>query len=91
MGEPPTKDHSINRVNNNKGYCKSNCQWNNMIEQARNRHNNHLETYNRKTQCIANWSKETHLNRCTITGRLNRGWPIEKTLTTPVRKQRRKK
>lgn len=47
MGEAP-EGLQLDRINNNKGYCKSNCQWSTREEQMRNTRKNHLETYNNK-------------------------------------------
>ena len=37
MGERPTPNHSLDRVDNDKGYCKENCQWRTKKEQMNNR------------------------------------------------------
>jgi hypothetical protein len=37
MGEKPTPLHTIGRINNEKGYCKTNCKWETRKEQAQNR------------------------------------------------------
>ena len=37
MGSRPSKRHSIDRINNNKGYSKSNCQWVTKSKQMLNR------------------------------------------------------
>lgn len=87
MGEHPGSGYSLDRKNNEKGYSKENCRWATQKQQQRNRRNNHLVTYDDKTQCIAVWVEETGINRNTIVSRLRRGWSIEKTLTTPVRKR----
>lgn len=40
MGHRTSKNHSLDRINNNKGYYKSNCRWATPLEQANNKSNN---------------------------------------------------
>lgn len=37
MGEPPSENHSLERINNNSGYCKENCKWETSSRQQSNR------------------------------------------------------
>jgi len=37
MGDKPSSIHSIDRINNDKGYSKDNCKWSTPVEQANNR------------------------------------------------------
>lgn len=79
---------SIDRINGNKNYSPDNCRWATQYEQSNNRRNNHLLTYNGKTQTIRQWSDETGIEWYTINNRLMRGWSIERTLTEePKRKK----
>jgi hypothetical protein len=55
MGHRP-ENLSIDRIDNDKGYSKDNCQWSTVKEQARNRRSNKLFTINGETKCIAEWS-----------------------------------
>lgn len=37
MGEPPSNKHTLDRINNNKGYSKKNCRWSGAKGQSKNR------------------------------------------------------
>jgi len=40
IGKRPSKDYSIDRIDNNLGYQNGNCKWSTRIEQNRNKRNN---------------------------------------------------
>lgn len=85
MGEPPTKGHSIDRIDNNGSYYKENCRWATQKEQNRNKRNNYLVTHNNETRCLAAWAEKTGIHRNTIEKRLSLGWSARRALTEPVR------
>lgn len=47
--------------------------------------NSNLITYNGKTKNLLEWSEEYNISHSTLITRINRGWPIEKALTTPIK------
>ena len=75
---------TIDRIDNNKGYCPENCRWTTLKEQSRNTRNNHYLTFNGETHCINEWAEITGLSRDLIKDRiLKLHWTIEDALTTP--------
>lgn len=81
---------TLERRDGTKGYSPDNCYWADMTTQNNNRRNNHLITFNNKTQSLAQWSKELNISRAVLSTRLNElNWDIEKALTTPVKQRKR--
>ena len=81
---PPGK--SIDRLNNNGNYEKSNCAWRTLIEQGNNRRNNIVLTIRGVTGTLAELCREFDLPYLTIRYRLKAGWPAERAFEHPVGK-----
>ncbi len=79
MGECPD-GMTVDRVDNSKGYERGNCRWATSVEQANNRKSNVLVTFNGVTQSIANWARETGLERKTLEYRIRAGWEVARAL-----------
>ncbi len=71
---------TLDRIDVNGNYCPENCRWISDLEQARNMRKN--IRYNGK--CVAEWCDELHINRHTVYTRIERGWPVEKALFSPI-------
>lgn len=79
------QDHlTIDRIDNNKGYYRDNCQWSTHKEQQWNKSNNHNLLYKGEKKCLAEWAEEYSLKYHVLRKRIISGWTIEKALTTPV-------
>lgn len=89
MGETPP-GLQIDRIKNDLGYSKENCRWVTSKEQQRNKRNNHLVTYERKTQCLSACAEEYNISFDTLWSRICKyHWSTERAITTPVRKRRK--
>jgi len=90
MGVKPD-GYTIERIDNEKDYCKENCCWIPLSEQSKNRRFNRRFTFRGTTKTLSEWSRELGINITTIVMRLDSyGWSLEKTLTTFPRKNNRK-
>lgn len=79
---------TIERINNNDSYSPSNCKWVPQSMQLKNIRNNRYITFNGITKTLADWGRITGINPRTISSRIDNGWPIEKALTEPVRREK---
>lgn len=77
---------SIERINVNGDYEPDNCEWIPFSEQSLNKRNTRLITFNNKTLTLREWSEELNLSYGALERRLQVGWSVEKTLTTPLAK-----
>jgi hypothetical protein len=85
MGERPSDQHSLDRIDTELGYSQSNCRWATPQEQANNRRSNFMITHNNTTKTLAEWGRDTGLKPRTISARLDRGWSVSRALNEPIR------
>lgn len=81
MQEGYDKNLSIDRIDNNNGYCKENCRWANQTTQMNNYSRNRTISYNNETHNIVEWSKILGIHFNTLRKRLNNGWSIDEAFT----------
>lgn len=88
MGPRTTPQHTVERINNDKGYEPGNCRWATQKENGRNKRNNHRLTHLGQTKCLSEWSEITGIKSSTIRARIKSGWSVENALTTITRIRR---
>lgn len=89
MGNRPTPIHTIDRIDNKKGYSKENCRWATYKEQANNRSTNRkIEAFG-QIKNLGEWAEECGLSKECLKHRLDSGWPIEKAIAEPPMRGKR--
>ena len=81
MGKPPSKNHSLDRIDNSLGYSKANCRWATMIEQIRNSRRVNLVTINQETLPLNVWSLKLGFGGSTLSSRLHKAKKKNKEAT----------
>lgn len=81
MGERPSLDHSLNRIDNNGNYEPNNCEWATREVQANNKRTNPLITINGVTKTIPEWCGGRGPKYARVRSRIFRlGWTPEEAL-----------
>lgn len=78
---------TLDRKNNNLGYCKDNCKWSTTKEQASNRRNTRWFTANGQTKTIVQWAEQLGVGRHVIYQRIESGWSPESVVSKPLQKR----
>lgn len=101
VGSRPTRQHSIDRIDNDGNYSCGVCaqcikngwplnvKWSTKKEQSQNRSITVFLTHDNETHCLAEWGRIKNLNPVTVATRLDAGWTIAEALTIPPSKLNR--
>lgn len=73
VGLRPSKNHSIDRIDNNKGYSKENCRWATKKEQQNNMSTNRKLIYKNKIYSISDLAKKLGITYGTCCYRARNG------------------
>ena len=87
MGDCPD-GHTLDKIDNSKGYSPENCRWADRWLQSNNRDYNVLVEYRGKKQTIGQWARELpiYISTKNLYKRVfTRGWELERAFTQPCR------
>ena len=71
---------TLDRIDNNKGYCPENCRWVNRQIQCNNTRRNKYIVYKGVTKTVAQWARLLRVPYCVLYTRLYKlNWTVEKS------------
>jgi hypothetical protein len=73
---------TLDREDNNKGYCPSNCRFVTRAVQANNRRSNVMLEFGGKKGSMSYWARVTGLKPKTLAKRIRDGWGVKEAIST---------
>lgn len=85
MGECP-EGYTLERIDNDGNYNKSNCRWATPFEQNLNTSRTVIVNFNGVSKPLSCWAKDLGFKDQTLRSRLERGWSVERAFNTKTGK-----
>lgn len=83
-------DLTIDRIDVDGDYSPENCRWVDYTVQANNTTRNVRYTFDGENHTISEWVRLKGISQSALRSRLRSGWPVERALTEPVKRTKRK-
>ena len=88
MGEPPTNEHTLERIDNGKGYEPGNVVWASVTTQARNKRNNVRFELDGISLTMQEWAERLGVKKATLASRIYLyRWPLERALMPQIERR----
>ena len=83
-------DLTIDRINNDLGYCPENCRWITREQQQSNKRTNKYYTIGNETHYLNEWARIYGVSASAMINRMKRGWSAYDAITTPLKRHFKK-
>lgn len=83
IGPRPSKEYSLDRIDNDGDYEPGNVHWVTQDKQSRNRSTNVEITINGHTRCMAEWCQIYGIHKATVSYRIKKGWDPVRAVQQP--------
>lgn len=83
VGEPPSDMHSLDRVDNSRGYAADNVRWATRSVQSRNKRQNVWVRIGARVKCLHDWCAEFGITAGAVYRRMGCGEDIVSAITRP--------
>ena len=87
VGDAPGSEYTLDRIDNNKGYCPGNVRWVKRATQSRNKRDNIWVEVNGESKCLYDWCEIYKISASSVYRRLSNGEDIVSAITRPKAKR----